>query len=230
MSAFPFDTFAARLLAAFPPSRVTRHVLARGAHMFHQGDPAHAVFVVESGRVCLTRLSADGARLILHVAEAGASFAEAALSSARYHCDAVAESDSVVLALSKQELLAVLATNSDECLVVALTLASQVRDLRTRLELRNIRSATGRVLAWLQLNARGSPPRVALRRSWTLIADELGLSREVVYRALATLERDKRIVRHNDLVSLPGHNETVQCSSCSSSPRVAAPPHRTSRR
>jgi DNA-binding IclR family transcriptional regulator len=41
-----------------------------------------------------------------------------------------------------------------------------------------------------------------MRRSWTQIADELGLTREVVYRALATLERQKRISREPGFVSL----------------------------
>jgi hypothetical protein len=64
------------------------------------------------------------------------------------------------------------------CIAVALALASQVRDLNARLELRSIHSATGRVLGRLHLKARGIPPRVASRRSWTLIAEEVGLSRE----------------------------------------------------
>jgi DNA-binding phage protein len=34
-----------------------------------------------------------------------------------------------------------------------------------------------------------------MRRSWTQVADELGLTREVVYRALAMLDRQGRISR-----------------------------------
>lgn len=202
MSALPPDSLAARLVAALPSSRAARHVLARDAHLFCQGDPATAVYVVESGRVRLIRATADGAWLILQVAEASDSFAEGALSSALYHCDAVAETDTVVLALPKQELLAVLEARPAECLAVVLALASQLRDLRARLELRNIRSSSERVLAWLRLNAGGDPPRVELRRPWTLIADELGLTREAVYRALATLERDGRILRNAGMIAL----------------------------
>lgn len=202
MTRFPPDSLAARLLAVLPPSRIARHILARGAHVFRQGDPALAVFVVESGRIRLTRDTADGARLILQVAELGDSFAEGALSSSNYNCDAIVETDAIVLALPKQEVLAALQANAAACLAVTLALASQVRDLRTRLELRNIRSATERVLAWLHLNARGDPPRVALRRSWTLIAEELGLTREAVYRALAALQRDGRLAREDGAVCL----------------------------
>jgi CRP-like cAMP-binding protein len=202
MSDLSPDSLAARLLAALHQSRVARYRVSRGVAVFHQGDPAAAVFLVETGRVQLVRVLADGLPLVLYVAEAGDSFAEASLSAAQYHCDAVAETDAIVLALPKADLLAALAADPAKCLALALALAAQVRDLRARLELRNIRSATARVLAWLRLHASGNPPSVLTHRSWTQVADELGLTREAVYRALATLERHKRIIRGPGLVCL----------------------------
>lgn len=195
MPGLPADSLAACLLRAVPESRVTRLRFGRGATVFRQDDKASAIYVVESGRVRLARVMADGTALVLQVADPGQSFAEAALSAARYHCDATAEVDTAVLRLPKQDLLAALATDPAESLALTLALASQVRDLRARLELRNIRSAKERVLAWLHLRASGEPPGVTVQRSWTLIAGELGLSREAVYRALATLEREGRIAR-----------------------------------
>ena len=202
MSEFSSDNLAARLIAALPPSRVSRFRLERGATVFRQGDPASAVYVVEAGRVRLSRMLADGAPLILYVADAGESFSEASLSATHYHCDAIAETNSIVLALPKADLLTLITTDPAQSVAIALALASQVRDLRTKLELRNVRSAKERVLAWLRLHATGNPPRVMLNRAWTLIAEELGLTREAVYRALAMLERERRIVRRDGVVSL----------------------------
>jgi CRP-like cAMP-binding protein len=202
VSVFSSDGLAAHLLAALHQSRVARHQVIRGAAVFRQGDPADAVFLVEAGRVRLVRVLADGTPLILYVAEVGESFAEASLSAAHYHCDAVAETDAVVLALPKTDLLAALAADPAECLALALALAAQVRDLRARLELRNVRSATERVLAWLRLHASGNPPHVPMRRSWTQVADEVGLTREAVYRSLATLEQQGRINRDATVVRL----------------------------
>ena len=199
-AAFSPDSVAGRLLAVLRPSRAMRHHVKRGAAVFRQGDAALAVFIVEKGRVRLVRMLTDGSALILHVAQAGESFAEASLSAVHYHCDAIAETDAAVLALPKADLLAALTNDPGGCLALALTLAAQVRDLRTRLELRNIRSASERVLAWLRLHARGNPPHVATDRSWTLIADELGLTREALYRTLAKLERQQRINRRPDAV------------------------------
>ena len=160
------------------------------------------MFLVETGRVRLARVLADGTPLILYVAQAGESFAEASLSAVHYHCDAIAETETAVLALPKADLLSALAADPPECVALTLTFAAQVRDLRARLELRNIRSASARVLAWLRLHASGSPASVPMHRSWTQVADELGLTREVVYRALATLERQKRISRKPGFVNL----------------------------
>lgn len=202
LSVFPPGSLAARLLATLHPARALRHRVGRGATVFRQGDAADAVFLVETGRVRLIRLLEDGTSLALYVAEAGECFAEASLSAAHYHCDAVAETDSAVLALPKVDLLAALAADPAECLALALALASQVRDLRARLELRDIRSATARVLAWLRLHASGNPPNVPVHRPWTRIADELGLSREAVYRALAVLQRQRRISRDPGIVCL----------------------------
>ena len=43
---------------------------------------------------------------------------------------------------------------------------------------------------------------VVTNRSWTLIADELGLTREALYRTLAKLERQQQINRQPDAVYL----------------------------
>lgn len=203
-SRFPAGSPAARLWSLSRGMRVIRHHVAHGATVFRQGDLAGAVFLLETGRVRLTRSLEDGTAVTLLVAEAGESFAEASLSAARYHCDAVAETDSLIHALPKAALLDALAADPGESLALVLSLATQVRDLRARLELRNIRSAAARLLAWLSLHAAGTPPTVRTDRSWTLIAAELGLTREAVYRALAVLERQGRIRRDAHTVVLTG--------------------------
>jgi hypothetical protein len=111
MSEFSADSLAGHLVAALPPSRVSRLRLERGAMLFSQGDPASAVYVVEAGRVRLSRILADGAELILYVAGAGESFAEASLSATHYHCDAIAETDSVVLALLKADVVTLMTSD-----------------------------------------------------------------------------------------------------------------------
>lgn len=176
--------------------------LAPGEHLFRQGDPATAIFVVEEGRLRLLRHLEDGTMVALHMARGRETFAEAALFADAYHCDAVAEVKSRVRTIRKCELLEAL--RRDPVLAVAFTrlLAGHVRELRGRLELRNVRSARERLLAWLRMNAVGSPATVRLDRTWTEVAAELGLTREAVYRALAKLEREGAVMRRGDGIVL----------------------------
>lgn len=178
-----------------------RRTLAAGETLFRQGDAVTAIFRVETGCLRLVRHLADGTLVTLHVARPGESFAEAALFASRYHCDAVAESNSTVAVLPKAALLAGLRDEPAAALDFAGHLSRQVRDLRLRLELRNIRSATERLETWLRLQA-GADGRIVMDRTWTDVAAELGLSREAVYRALAQLQRGRRIRRGGDEVRL----------------------------
>ena len=169
--------------------------LAPGAAVFRQGDPARAVFRVDSGRVRLVRTLSDGASVGLHVAQPGETFAEASLFATAYHCDAVSETASTVTAFDSATIRRRFAENPHDALAFAASLAGQVRDLRARLELRNIRRADDRLEAWLRLNAGGDPPVVELSRPWREVATEIGLTHEALYRALADLQRDGRLRR-----------------------------------
>ncbi|HEY0834212.1 MAG TPA: Crp/Fnr family transcriptional regulator [Azospirillum sp.] len=189
------------------PERLRHRRLETGEVLFRQGNATVAVYRVDAGRVRLVRHLDDGSSVALHVARDGETFAEAALWSDAYHCDAVAEALSEVTVIPKADLLAALESEPQASLALARGLAAHVRDLRSRLELRNIRSAPERILAWLRLQASGDPPTVQLDRPWTEIAAEIGLTHEAIYRALATLERAGRISRKNGRVTVSSRQD-----------------------
>ena len=167
--------------------------LDAGEALFRQGDQALAIFRLKSGRIGLLRHTEDGASVVMHVARPGETFAEAALFADTYHCDAIAQAQSQVSVIPKRDLLRDARRDASQVLELARVLAGQVRDLRARLEIRNIRAADRRLLAWLRLKARGNPPSVTLDRTWTQVAEEIGLTREATYRALSAMRRSGRI-------------------------------------
>src|SRR5712664_464603 len=73
--------------------------------------------------------------------------------------------------------------------------AHQVIELRDRLEIMKVRSAKDRVMLYLDLNAGPDGRTVNLRSQLQDIASELGLTREVLYRTLASLEQTGAIER-----------------------------------
>ena len=140
--------------------------------------------------------------MVMHVARPGETFAEAALFVDAYHCDAIAQVTSSVSVIRKRDLLRDMRRDPTEVLELARVLAGQVRDLRARLEIRNIRAADERLLAWLRLKARGNPSCVELDCTWTHVAEEVGLTREAIYRALSAMRRTGRITTEGRVVRL----------------------------
>jgi CRP-like cAMP-binding protein len=174
---------------------------AQEQYLFRQKLPVTAIFAVLSGRVRLFRDLEDGSSVTLHVARAGETFAEAALFADHYHCHAIAETETQALVIDSSTLLQQLSADPEMSLHLARALAVQVRQLRSQLNLRDIRSAPARVLSWLRLQASGDPLLVEVDRPWIAIASELGLTHEAVYRSLSSLEKQGNIKRSSSPVN-----------------------------
>ena len=170
-------------------------VLAPGELLFHQSDPATAIYKVEGGRICLIRRTVDDHLVVLHTAHGGEFLAEASLFSEAYHCDAVALVASRVRSYSKVKLLAEFRTDPGLAEAFMARLARQVQDLRARLELRNVRSARERLLQYLWLRLGPNGRTVSVEGQYQDIAAEIGLTREALYRALARLQADGLLTR-----------------------------------
>jgi len=191
-------------LSWLPPALRARsrlRALKAGEALFRQGDATFGVFAVERGRVRMVRVTADSRPLVLHNARPGELFAEAALFSEVYHCDAVAAEDARVRVYPKRELLAAFRRDPDLSQRFMAQLAHQVMALRARIEERNIRSARERVLHRLAL-AAAPDGRVALDGTLMDFAAEIGLTHEALYRTLASLEKEKLIARTGGGIAL----------------------------
>ncbi len=172
-------------------------VLNKGDFLFKQEDTALYIYVVEAGRICLVRYTTEGNSVRLHTSFCGESFAEAALFSQRYHCNAIADISSRVLCYSKKEILSSLHNNTNESDIFMSLLTNQIQMLRTRLELRNILSANERVLQYLHLQTKPKSSEINLTLPLINIAHELGLAHETFYRALNKLEKEGIIIRQD---------------------------------
>jgi len=179
-----------------------RRSLARGEVLFKQGDKVTAIYFVEAGRLRLERRTFDGRVLVLGITTAGRFFVEAALFSDMFHCDAVATEPTRVCVYPKGAVLNALRADPENAMSFLALVAHQVIELRQRLEIMKVRSAKERVMLYLDLNAEPDGRTVNLRSQVQDIASELGLTREVLYRTLASLERAGAIERAGDRILL----------------------------
>jgi len=155
--------------------------------LFRQQATPHALFYVARGAVTLQRHTEAGQTVILHRAQGGDLIAEASLFSPQYHCDCVAESDSLCFALAKPAVLRLMADDPAFATALVQRFAGQVQGYRRQLELRAIRSAKHRVLAGLSDGWH--------KGSILDFAADMGLTHEATYRALANLVADGKLIK-----------------------------------
>lgn len=175
--------------------------LAAGEVLFHKGDPTFGIFRLVAGRIRLVRATTEGSEVPMHTVRPGELFAEASLFSTHYQCDAIALVKSEVLLYSKVDVVRQLKTNEEKMWDFAAEMASRLQSLRTQMEIRQIRSATQRVLQSLQLRCKAAgcwSPEGTLKQ----YAEEIGLTHEALYRALARLEEEGRIRRGKSEICL----------------------------
>lgn len=176
--------------------------LADGEVLFRIGETVTEMYVIARGRLRLERHLADGRAVLIGRAVAGETVAEASLFAHGYHCDCVAEGPAAVLSYRRDRVLGALRQDSRQAAVLLRHLAAQVQDLRGRVEILSLHAAAPRILAYLAARADPVTGAWQMDRTWKSVAEEIGLTHEALYRALARLERDRLIVRDGGLVRL----------------------------
>jgi CRP-like cAMP-binding protein len=175
-------------------ARIER-ALEAGQALFRTGQPTAGFYEVVTGNVRLLRVDRAGREVVLHVAVAGETLAEASLFASAYHCDAIAMTAAVVRLYPKALVLGEFERNPKAAQAFMTMLARQVMNLRARLEQRNIHSARDRILHYLALNAGADGRTVKVTGTLKSLAVELGLTHEALYRTLADMAAAGEIER-----------------------------------
>jgi CRP-like cAMP-binding protein len=188
--------------ASLPPGEV-REVVARlrerryraGDVIFRKGDRCEGLCIVLSGRVRTVTTSLEGREQVLKVFGPGRTFADIPVfDNEPLPADAVAVTDSTVALLAQADLLDLLRRHPDVGLDVIRLFASRLRAYKLMVEDLSLRDVVARVAGLLLDRARGQATlvedlaSVSLRYTQDELAAMVGSVREVVQRALKTLE------------------------------------------
>lgn len=162
----------------------------RGDHVFRQGQPTIACFVVQNGAVEVSRLSEGGSLQVLHVFGPGDSFAETALGGLEnYPASAKALVDSRILAVPKREFVEQVKLRPDLAFCIIASLSHHLRELVGLIEDLRSKNAQSRLVAWLLGNA--SPKGVVqIPGSKGDLANQLGMTQETLSRLFSMLTRE----------------------------------------
>ena len=177
-------------------------VLAPGQALFRMGEPTAGIYEIARGQVLMVRVDRSGREVVLYAGGAGDIFAEAALFSPTYHCDALTKTGATVRLYPKARILSAFRKDPDVAQAFMALLAREIMHLRTQIERRNIRSAGERVRHFLALNTGVDGRTVALQGTLKDLAAELGLTHEALYGALASLDDQGEIKRLKNKIVL----------------------------
>lgn len=103
------------------------------------------------------------------------------MSSARYHCDAMAVAPSEVASNPRRRLREHLCTEAVFSGAWARHLGQEIQALRLRSEILSLKTVAARLDAWIAYH-RAAPPK----GEWKDLADQIGVSPTALYRELAS--------------------------------------------
>lgn len=174
---------------------VIREVPA-GTVLFTAGERCRGLYIVQSGRVRIYRLSPEGREQVLHIEGPGRPVAELPLfDGGAYPASAVTIEDTILAYLPRQDFEHLYRTSPDAAHAVILGLGKRLRhlvQLTQTLAFRDVAARLAMLLAGYAerlgtTTARGV--ELQLDRTQEELALEIGAARESVSRALKQLQR-----------------------------------------
>jgi len=187
------------LLPAALHGRCERQAHARGAVLFHTGRRPGAMYFVDRGEVLLQRIGEDGDLLVLQRTRHG-FVGEASLQTERYHCDAVVAADALLTRIPRQALLDALNSDAAFALRWIGMLNAELRRLRQQCERLGLRTVQARLLHLVR--TEGGAGGLGIGSGLKSLALSLGVTHEALYRCVAALERQGRLVRRDGRLRL----------------------------
>lgn len=184
------------------------HRLHAGEILFLSGDPARGLYVAVSGAMRAFRESDEGREQTIHVERAGATFAEVPVfDDGPYPSTVIAEEESVVLFLKKQDVRHFLLQNPQAALSALSLLAGRLRRVTLLLEQLSLQDVAQRLAAMLieEASRRGEirdGASFSLPDSHQKIAARLGSVREVITRVLHRFVNER-------LIEIRGHRIVI---------------------
>jgi CRP-like cAMP-binding protein len=197
-----------------------------GDVIFRKGDRSEGLGVVLRGRVRTTTTSPEGREQVLKVFGPGRTFGDIPVfDDEPQPADAMAMSESIVAFIPQGDLLECLRQHPDAAIEVIRLFASRLRAYKQVVEDLSLRTVLGRVARLLVDRARGAQtlieelPSSSVDYTQDEIAGMVGSVREVVQRALKTLEHAGLIqmvrgrIQIIDLEALEGWSESGSMNS-----------------
>ena len=172
----------------------------KGDLLFMEGKSCERVFIVQSGRVKLYRISASGREQILETLNPGDTCACNPGSSV-WSCSSTAEAliDSIVWFLSREDYVRIVQTNSKVAQALNRLFAERLQCFSALIEEVSLKDSKKRIIKFLldmldeNTSKAGAKQMLFIPFTREEIAQRIGVTRETVARQLYQLKRSRLI-------------------------------------
>ncbi|MBM3329635.1 MAG: Crp/Fnr family transcriptional regulator [Calditrichaeota bacterium] len=187
-------------------------VKVKSAHsvVFREGDFAAALFILLEGAVKLARFSREGKETVLHIAEAPAVIAEAAIFIGRYPAAAIVQRDASLLVVPREVVMEMVGKSAPFARFLLEGMAIWLKRMVARIEQLTMESGTARVARHLlELYERSSPPGTPLACPKVTIGQSKGDLATMLNIAQPSLSRILRRMQDEGAVLVEGREFTL---------------------
>jgi CRP/FNR family cyclic AMP-dependent transcriptional regulator len=191
---------------------VTQHYVKDRIILIEE-EAGNTLFLIQKGRVKVSRISDDGREVILSILEPGDFFGELSLIDGKARSASVtAIENSEVLMLRRGDFLGLLEDYPQISISLMKELAARIRKSDSQIKSLSLQDAMGRVASSLIMLAEDSGrirlgqviiPKIPLQQD---LANMAGTSRETISRVFRYLEDENMIQRSGRKITIPDFN------------------------
>ncbi|ARR50801.1 Crp/Fnr family transcriptional regulator [Photobacterium damselae subsp. damselae] len=194
-----------------------------GSILFHQGDEANRMYVIEKGKVILYRLMPNGEEKVFNVFLAGDVIAEMALfmSPRQYPMTARIEQDSVLLAYQHNDVKQLVSKTPELAVRVMEYMTNKIHSLVNDVNILTQVNANQRFvmkLAEIYKKQGLKTDKINLLTTKKLLATQLGMTPETLSRAIKRLKNEGQIVESGNSLKIVDISEL--CRSVELTPDI----------
>lgn len=169
--------------------------LNKGETLFFAGEEAKGLYVIARGSLRSYRENSEGREQVILIERAGTTVGEVPMFDDKpYHSTVVANEDSEVLFISKNEVRRLCSNHPAVALAALRLLAERFRETAALAESLSLKTVDQRLAAFLLREFKEKRLRKLKLPTISAIAAHLGSVREVVSRAFTKLENEKLVL------------------------------------
>ncbi len=199
---FLFQCLSEKQLLVVEQATAVKHI-PKGSHIFSEGQPATAFFIVVSGSLKIYKLSAEGSEQILHVQTENELIAEAIIfdfETYPAYCQAL--EDSTLIRISKNDFIGLLHRFPEISFQIMHAYSRRMRQLVEKIEEISLHDIKSRLANYLVNNSELMDKQKIVRLTLTKkdLASTLGTIPETLSRTLNLFKREKVISEEKNTI------------------------------